>query len=141
VKAPKLYFYDTGLACRLMGIQSERQLTAHRSRGALFETWAVGELLKQRLHRGRPRNLFFWRDKTGNEVDILIDQGDRLDPVEIKSGQTITPDFFKGLNRWLDLATGQESQPWLIYGGSSPQNRQKVHIIPWQMIDQLGTSS
>lgn len=137
VKMPKLYFYDTGLACRLMGIQTEKQLAVHRSRGALFETWVAGELLKQRLHRGRPRNLFFWRDKTGNEIDILIDEGDKLDPVEIKSGQTVTPDFFKGLSRWLDKADKQAGQPWLIYGGSQQQTRQGIRIIPWQEIHCL----
>jgi uncharacterized protein len=131
VKAPKLYFYDTGLACRLMGLQNAEQIKTHPQRGALFETFVVNELLKARLHQALPDNLFFWRDQSGTEVDVLIDQGNRLDPVEIKSGQTITPDFFKGLNRWKDLAQDETGPAWLVYGGDVSQERQGVHVLSW----------
>ena len=83
VKTPKLYFCDTGLACWLLGGQTPAQIALHPLRGALFENWVVSELLKGRFNRGLPSNLFFWRDSTGNEVDVLLEQGDRITPGEI----------------------------------------------------------
>ncbi len=98
-KSPKLYFLDTGLACWLMGIQGQEPLRFHAQRGALFETWVVAELLKWRFNRGLPANLYFWRDSAGNEIDVLLDQGERLLPIKIKAGTTINPDYFSGLNQ------------------------------------------
>ena len=78
VKMPKLYFYDTGLACSLLGIQNPLQLTTHHLKGGLFEAMIISELAKEKFNQGRPPNLFFWRDKTGHEVDCLIEQGNEL---------------------------------------------------------------
>jgi hypothetical protein len=89
VKTPKLYFYDTGLAAWLLGIQNAEQLSVHPQRGALFESWVVAELLKARFASGLGSNLFFWRDRSGHEVDLLVEQGATLTPVEIKSGRTV----------------------------------------------------
>ncbi|HEB57225.1 MAG TPA: ATP-binding protein, partial [Gammaproteobacteria bacterium] len=104
VKTPKLYFLDTGLASWLLGIQNSEQLATHVQRGALFETWVISELLKARYNAGETSNLYFWRDRSGHEVDLLIDQGTHLSPLEIKSGQTINRDYFKGLDFWRKLA-------------------------------------
>jgi uncharacterized protein len=131
IKTPKLYFLDPGLAAWLLGIQRPVQLATHPLRGPLFETWVVSELLKSRFHNGRAANLSFWRDRTGHEVDVLIDTGDSLIPVEIKSGATITRDFFAGLRFWQSLSgtAGQESV--LVYGGGEEQQRSGTLIIPW----------
>jgi len=137
VKTPKLYFYDTGLAAWLMGVQSADQLAIHPQRGALFETWVVGELLKGRFNRGLPSNLFFWRDNTGNEVDVIVDQGLTLVPVEIKSGQTITADYFTGLRKWLAWATVEAGHPYLIYGGDESQERTDGEVVPWREVMRL----
>jgi len=135
VKTPKLYFLDTGLASWLLGIQNIDQLSIHSQRGALFETWVVSELLKARYNSGEVSNLYFWRDRTGHEVDLLVDLGTRLSPLEIKSGQTINRDYFKGLDFWQRLAAESAGQPWLIYGGDSKQIRSGVNILPWNEID------
>jgi len=135
VKTPKLYFLDTGLATWLLGIQNTEQLATHVQRGALFETWVIGELLKARYNAGETSNLYFWRDRSGHEVDLLVDHGNRLSPVEIKSGQTINRDFFKGLDFWRTLAGENAGQAWLIYGGESRQTRSDVTILPWHDID------
>ncbi len=135
VKTPKLYFLDTGLASWLLGIQSTDQLAIHSQRGALFETWVVSELLKARYNAGEVSNLYFWRDRSGHEVDLLVDLGTRLSPLEIKSGQTINRDYFKGLDFWQNLAGEYAGQPWLIYGGDSKQTRSGVNILPWDEID------
>lgn len=140
VKTPKLYFLDPGLAAWLLGIQNPAQLAIHPQRGALFETWVISELMKARYNRALASNLYFWRDRTGHEVDVLIEEGNTLIPVEIKAGQTITRDFFTGLEHWRNLAGNAAGQPWLIYGGEQTQTRSGCNVVPWQKIGLLKLS-
>ena len=98
IKSPKLYFYDTGVACSLLGITNAKQIATHAAKGSLFENMIISELLKERLNKGLQDNLYYWRDKTGNEVDVVIDNAGKLTAMELKAGETIAPDFFKGLN-------------------------------------------
>jgi len=137
-KTPKLYFYDTGLAAWLLGIQEPAQLALHPLRGELFETWVLSELLKARFNRALSSNLYFWRDRSGLEVDVLLDQGLELVPVEIKSGQTVASDFFKSLERWQKLAGTKGGRPWLVYGGDRRQSRTAGEVVPWAEIAELG---
>ncbi len=130
-ETPKLYFTDTGLAIQLLGIQNSEQLTTHVQRGALFESWVVSELLKARYNAGETSNLYFWRDRSGNEVDLLIDNGIQLSALEIKSGQTINRDYFKGLKFWQKLAGETAGKAWLVYGGDTRQNRSDAIVFPW----------
>jgi predicted AAA+ superfamily ATPase len=134
VKTPKLYFYDTGLAAWLLGVQSADQISIHPLRGALFETWVMGELLKERYNRSLPSNLFFWRDNTGNEVDVIVDQGLKLIPIEIKSGGTISADYFSSLRKWISWAGAAAGNPYLIYGGEDRQQRQDAEVVPWREV-------
>jgi hypothetical protein len=137
VKSPKLYFVDTGIAARLLGIQHPDQLVAHPLRGELFETWVVGELLKSRFNLGQPSNLYFWRDHIGNEVDVLIETALKLHPVEIKAGQTITSEALQGVLKWQALAADNAGPGWLVYGGAEKQQRQGLTVLPWQNIPEL----
>jgi len=97
VKSPKLYFWDTGIAAWLLGIRDAQSLETHAARGALFETWVVSELHKKRLNAGRPPDLHFWRNSSGNEIDVVFEAGDRLTPLEIKSACTFVRDWADGL--------------------------------------------
>ncbi len=135
VKTPKLYFLDTGLATWLLGIQNSEQLTTYVQRGALFETWVISELLKARYNAGETSNLYFWRDRSGHEVDLLIDHGTHLSPLEIKSGQTINRDYFKGLEFWKNLAGDNGGKAWLVYGGDTRQSRSDATVLPWYEIN------
>ena len=136
VKMPKLYFYDTGLAAALLGIENSQQLELNPFRGALFENFIILDLIKQRFNQAKASNLFFWRDSAGNELDILIDQTERLIPVEIKSGQTVTPAFFKGLNYWQKL-TGEEGG-YVIYGGNQMEKRSQGRtVLPYTDLAKL----
>lgn len=137
VKTSKLYLVDTGLACRLLGIHAPAQLESHPQRGALFETWVVGELLKARYNRGLESNLHFWRDRSGNEVDVLIEDRSKLSAVEIKSGRTVAADFFRGLDQWRSLAGKVAGDSWLIYGGERSQQRREHRVVPWADIGEL----
>lgn len=136
VKMPKLYFYDTGLLSSLLGLQNPDQLTFHPLTGNIFENMAVTELMKQIYNRGSHAQLYFWRDNTGHEIDILIDTGTDLYPIEIKSGKTITSEFFKGLNFWNKIS-GKEGGT-IIYGGDQSQKRSnEINVIQWNMISKL----
>jgi predicted AAA+ superfamily ATPase len=131
IKTPKLYFYDTGVACSLLGISNEMQIASHAAKGALFENMIVSEMLKERFNKGDADNLYYWRDKTGNEVDILTDKAGILTVMELKAGETISSDFFKGLEYFSSLKKGKV-QKLLIYGGKQEQKRSNGIIIkPW----------
>lgn len=131
IKAPKLYFYDTGLLCWLLGIQEPGQLATHPLRGNLFENLVVSELVKSWFNQGERAPLYFWRDSNGNEVDVIADIGGQLHPIEIKSGQTLNRDFFIGLERWLALAGNQAATPVLVYGGAEELMHREVRVLPW----------
>ena len=132
VKTPKLHFYDTGLAAHLMGIRDPAHLSIHSARGALFENFVICELLKRRYNQGLASNLYFWRNNTGEEVDLLIEQGEKLMPVEIKSGQTFTSDFLAGLNKWTRYAGDKALPAHLVYGGDENMTRSGVSVHSWQ---------
>lgn len=132
VKTPKLYFWDTGLACRLLGIESVDQLATHHLRGALFENWVIVELLKARLNMGQKGDLYFWRNNTGLEIDVLADIGARLMPIEIKSGATVASDWFKSIEQWLNLAGKDAEDAFIVYGGGQPFQQGRVRVLPWR---------
>jgi len=136
VKMPKLYFYDTGLAIALMGVENVSQLALHPFRGSLFENLVIVDFLKRRYNQGKANNLFFWRDNTGNEIDLLIKQGNQRIPVEIKSGHTISGDFFKGFRFWNKLT--QTEGGFLIYGGENLQLRSEgITVVPLKKMNTI----
>ncbi len=137
IKTPKLYFYDSAIACHLLSIQSAQDLTTHYLRGGLFESMILSDLLKQRYNAGLPPNLYFWRDKSGHEVDCLLDHGTTLTPIEIKSGETISSDFFTGLIKWNQLAGNNPSQSYVVYGGKEKQIRSQGVALGWTQLGSL----
>jgi hypothetical protein len=130
-KSPKLYFNDTGLVCRLLGIREPKVLSFHPLVGAIFETWVLSELRKIWLNQGEEPPLWYWRDPAGIEVDVLIDEGTRLHPVEIKLGATIDPHWLARLKQWGDLAGAEAGQPILIHGGEAEHVRSGVVLRSW----------
>jgi predicted AAA+ superfamily ATPase len=132
VKTPKLYFHDTGLVAYLLGIQDAAHLSIHSARGALFENLVISELMKYRFNQGLASNLYFWRNNTGEEVDVLIEQGEQLMPVEIKSSQTFHSDFLTGLTKWAKYAGATALPAHLVYGGDLSMTRQGVAVHGWR---------
>jgi uncharacterized protein len=132
VKTPKLYFFDQGLACWLLGIRSSELLTLHPMRGAIFESFIISEFLKSRYNQGLPADLYFWRDNNGLETDIVFERGTKLQPVEIKSGQTITSDSIRAGQKAARFAGEEALEPWLIYGGDDSYERNGVTIMSWR---------
>jgi hypothetical protein len=131
VKSPKLYFYDPGLAAWLLGIQDPDHLSIHPQRGGLFESLIICELLKKRFNRGLTSNLFFWRNNLGDEIDVIIDHGTDLVPVEMKSGETLNTDYFKGLQKWKKMAAQKKEAAYLVYGGKEHLTTNNISVVPW----------
>ena len=130
-KRPKLYFYDTGLVCALLGISKAEQLAFHPQRGSIFETFVVSEMVKNRTNAGKEINLYYWRDKTGREIDLIIDQGLSLLPIEIKSGKTVTTEYFKNLLYWMKLSNSEKGM--VLYGGDQEQKRSNgISVFGWK---------
>jgi predicted AAA+ superfamily ATPase len=137
IKTPKLYFYDTGVACSLLGISNVKQITTHAAKGGLFENMIVSELLKERFNTGATDNLYYWRDKTGNEVDIVLDNAGKLTAMELKAGETISQDFFKGIEYFAAL-NNSPIKKILVYGGKEEQERSSGIIVkPWNKLNEL----
>ena len=137
-KMPKLYMTDVGLAAALIGIRSEEQVQNHPLRGALFETMVVNEFLKNRCNSGVREPLYFWRDNIGTEVDLILEQGNDVGAVEIKSGLTVAADAFGNLRKWQKYATERGNfaaiYPGLVYGGDTRFIREGVDVLPWSFL-------
>ena len=131
VKSPKLYFVDTGLLCYLLRIREPQDLMLHAARGPIYESFVVSELVKRAVHAGEDPHLFFWRNSVGHEVDIVIDQGPRCVPVEIKAGETVVADFFKGIDYWRKLAGEADNPAALVYAGDRSFRRNEVCVYSW----------
>lgn len=129
VKSPKLYFYDTGLACSLLEIKTPAQMNTHYLRGNLFENMVISDFMKNDYNKGiiEP-SVSFWRDSIGNEVDLIHRDGDREDAYEIKSAETFNESFLKGLKYWSRLAGPDASKLHLIYGGKAPMMRSDASV-------------
>lgn len=133
VKRPKIYFYDVGLVCFLLGIQNALQLNTHPLKGFIFEGMVVTELIKKRTNKGLPINLYYWRDKTGHEIDVVVDNGTDLIPIEIKSGKTVNAEFFKNIDYWTKLSGSEKSV--LLYAGEQSQNRSDgKKVLNWRKL-------
>ncbi len=131
VKMPKMYFYDTGLLCSLLGITNSHDLKRHYLKGGIFESFIVSEWLKHRYNNGLIPRAYFWRNKTGHEIDLIIDQADKYTAVEIKSGKTIANDYFKGLDYYQKLSGLDSKNMYIVYGGDVRQERQNGTVVPW----------
>jgi uncharacterized protein len=136
IKSPKIYFYDVGLAAWLNGLQSSDQMATHPLRGPLFENMVMMEVLKFRLNRGLHDNLFFYRDSDGAEVDLILEFANGIYPVEIKSGATVSTDYFKGLKHLSKLFSQAHAQlpngGGLIYGGSDNWQQSGTQIVGYR---------
>lgn len=133
-KSSKLYFYDVGLACYLLDLEEPKQIFRDPLKGALFENLIVTEFLKQDCNQGRQANLSFYRDSNGNEVDLIVKKEGKIIPTEIKSAQTVDPQFFTGLKKFAALAKNKVLYSQLIYGGQEKQNRTELRVLGYQRL-------
>jgi predicted AAA+ superfamily ATPase len=133
MKSPKLYFIDTGLMCHLLRLRSPADLAGHPLYGAIFETFVVSEILKSFVNRGERPPLYYWRDRTGHEVDVLLDLGTRITAIEVKAGRTVSSDAFQGLKFFAGLK-GVSADSVLIHGGDESSLREVVRVRTWWQV-------
>ncbi len=136
VKTPKLYFTDTGLACSLLGIRTEKELGVSHFRGSLFENYVIMEMLKKKYNQDSNSQLYYWRDNKGVEVDLLVDTGNRLLPVEIKSAQTFQEDHLHSMNQWNGFSGNKGGL--LLYDGTQEFKKTNgIKVQNWRTINDM----
>jgi len=135
VKTPKLYFYDTGLLCYLLKIKHHDQVLTHSFKGFLFENMMVAEYVKRMYHKNDLHDICFWRDSSGNEVDLIEQEGLNLKLTEIKSTQTVMPELFKGFKYFEQHSKKNNLVKTLVYTGTDSQKRADSDILSW---DEFG---
>ena len=139
IKSPRLYFIDSGLVCRLLGINTREQLFTNPMRGSLFEGFIISELLKNRLNKGKTPGLWYWRENSGTEIDCIFEENGKLHAMEIKSGKTFNDDMIKGLNGWRKLNTEKKDDLTmgdliLINAGTIKSTVNGIKILPWDEV-------
>jgi predicted AAA+ superfamily ATPase len=136
-KSPKLYFYDTGVACSLLGIREEGQVNLHYLKGALFENLILNEFIKRSFHRGENNLPYFWQDSHGKEIDCLLVDGASIVPIEIKSGKTITNSYFENFKYWRQLTGTPAEQGYVVYGGEQSMQTSTGSFISWRQMERI----
>jgi uncharacterized protein len=136
IKSPKLYFYDVGLACWLLGLRSAEQVARDPLWGSLFENFVVMEALKDKYNQGDNTPAYFYRDSTGNEVDLLLPTNGQLYALEIKAGATVNPDYFRGLQQFAKSHPAQLHGGGVLFGGDSGQSRSDWPVWSWKTLFQ-----
>lgn len=138
-KTEKIFFYDSGLACSILRIKEE-ELALHPSRGGLFETCIISDILKWRYNHGQePNDVYFWQDSAGREIDCMIADGLHTIPIEIKASRTISGRFFENLTYW-EKIEGKKEKSFVVYAASENQVRTNPKLISWQSIDTIFSS-
>ena len=137
VKMPKMYFCDTGLVCSLLGIKDEYQVQPHYLYGALFENFIINEFQKFFYNNVIEPELYFWRDKNGKEIDLIIEMQNKLMAVEIKAGETFVSNYFKNLKYWNKLSSNSEENSFIVYGGTSNLKTSTGELFSWLNIDGI----
>ena len=128
-RTPKLYFYDTGLACYLMGIEKEEQLQTDRMRGHLFENMVVADVMKRRANAGREANLMFYRDSNGNEIDLLVPSGTGIEAYEIKSAATYSTSFEKSFRNLPGQLSSKLVRRAVVYNGTAERRDANIEVL------------
>ena len=126
VKTPKIYFNDIGLLCYLLGIKTQTDLENHYAKGSIFENLIILELLKNSINETSKSKFYFWRDASQNEVDLIVETGNKVAAIEIKSGKTVNQSYFKGLDYFKKI--NNETSLSVIYGGVESQQRTNYTI-------------
>lgn len=132
IKSPKLYFFDSGLLCYLLGINAIEQVNTHYAYGSIIENMVISELYKKRSHRGERPRFWFWRDSNGNEVDLLIEENGTIKPIEIKSARTFNTRLFSGLAWWHNTSGQSPENASVIYLGDQHFQTEHGALLPWK---------
>ena len=136
-KTPKIYFYDTGLACYLLGIDNPQQLQTDRMRGHLFENMVIADVMKRYTNEGKTPELMFYRDSNGNEIDLLVPTGSSLEGYEIKSSATYNPTFEAGFGRITESLKSRLVRRAVIYNGTQERRNAPIEVLHFSSLLNL----
>lgn len=135
---PKLYFYDSSLACSLLNIRTNEELFNHPLKGGLFESFVISEIFKYNYNNNESPQIFFWRDAQGHEIDCIIEKSfTEIIPLEIKASKTMANNFFDGLVDWQKISGQDNVSSYVVYGGLDSMKREKGYIFSWNTITQM----
>jgi uncharacterized protein len=135
IKSPKIYFYDTGIVCQLLGFKSAEDLKVYASRGSVFENLVISEMQKQNAHAGPYRDLYFWKESHQTEIDLLIPEPSGMHIYEIKSSETLSKDKFDGLQKFEKISDDLISTKTLIHAGENEKHqRYGCEVVPWNEV-------
>jgi len=137
IKSPKLYFTDTGLVCSLLSVENAEQVKTHYAKGALFENMIINEFLKKRFNQGLNQNMYFWNNKNLHEIDLILESGNTITSIEIKSSMTLRKEYFKNLTYWQKLSGEKPQNSYVIYGGEENHSTQNGKFISWKNINNI----
>lgn len=132
IKAPKMYFFDTGLLCHLLGIARPELLETHHYFGNIFENMVLVELYKKRANQGKRPVFWFWQGQHGNEVDLLIEEEGNLLAIEIKASQTYNSRLLSGLKMWQHMTGSAPEKQYLVFAGTQNMELAAGRLLPWQ---------
>lgn len=136
IKSSKIYFYDTGVVCHLLGIRSVEGLQKSNYYGAIFENFIISEIIKNRKNKEQFGEVYFYRDSTGNEVDVLIENEGSLIPIEIKSAVKIQKEHHKNL-KWFQKVFRQEGGILLYAGNENESFPNEIEQLSWTNVKDL----
>lgn len=136
-KSPKLYFTDTGLVCSLLRIENAEQVKTHYAKGALFENMLINEFLKKRFNQGLNQNMYFWNNKNLYEIDLILESGNTITSIEIKSSMTLRKEYFRNLTYWQKLSGEKPQNSYVIYGGEENHTTKNGKFISWQNMNKI----
>ncbi|MBI4242625.1 MAG: ATP-binding protein [Planctomycetes bacterium] len=119
VKMPKIYITDTGLLCHMAGLRTAEHALAGAMGGSIFETAVLLEIIKGYMNRGIEPPIYFWRTSTGEEVDLLIDEGGKLIPIEVKLSSTPNPAMAKGIEIFQRTVKKKTGKGYVVHSGES----------------------
>ncbi len=137
IKSPKVYFTDIGLATSLLKLDTKKEVNNYHAFGSLFENLVILDLYKNILNRSLTSKLFFFRDKSGNEVDILVDKGSEIIPIEVKSSMTYNKRFLKGIEYYNELQQNFDSKGVLVYSGDTMRSMRGIKILNYNDIPKI----
>ncbi len=137
VKHSKLFFYDVGLVCYLLGIKKAEELESYYQFGNLFENFIISDLIKYSYNHGELTDFYFWKDNHNNEIDLLMESGNKIKVIEIKSAQTFREEFLKNMSKFIKLEKKKKVEQFLLYSGDENLTYKKTKIIAWDNLKDI----
>lgn len=134
IRSPKIFFYDTGLLCFLLGIDSIKELDSHFARGNIFENLIIADVKKDKEIFSISSQLYFYRDSRHKEIDLVVDLGEDFLLMEIKSASKFSQSFLKNIIE-IQEQEFKKGKNIIVYNGQRKLKLKKADVVPWDKLD------